>query len=75
MKDVFDRGNVLAGVRVRTTDGRDLGKFEALYFDKKSGMIFGYELSGGAGRKRRSRSFLPTSRQFRGGQGRGSCVA
>jgi uncharacterized protein YrrD len=68
MKDVFDRGNVLAGVSVRTTDGRDLGKFEAFYFDEKSGRIVGYELSGGIGRKRRSRSFLPTPASFEAGK-------
>ena len=68
MKDVFDRGNVLAGVRVRTTDGRDLGKFEAFYFDEKSGRILGYELSGGSGRKKRSRSFLPTPSSFEAGK-------
>ena len=60
INDVFDRGNVLTGVRVRTTDGRDLGKFEGFYLDDKSGRILGYELSGGIGQKRRARSFLPT---------------
>ena len=68
MKDVFDRGNVLSGVRIRTTDGRDLGKFEAFYFDEKSGVILGYELSGGSGRKRRARSFLPTPGSFEAGK-------
>jgi uncharacterized protein YrrD len=68
MKDVFDRGNVLAGVRVRTTDGQDLGKFEAFYFDPKNGSILGYELSGGTGRKRRARSFLPTPASFEAGK-------
>ncbi len=68
MKDVFDRGNVLAGVRVRTTDGLDLGKFEAFYFDEKSGRILGYELSGGTDRKRRARSFLPTPAGFEAGK-------
>jgi uncharacterized protein YrrD len=68
MKDVFDRGNVLAGVRIRTTEGLDLGKFEAFYFDEKSGRILGYELSGGSGRKRRSRSFLPTPASFEAGK-------
>ena len=68
MKDVFDRGNVLAGVRVRTTDGQDLGKFEAFYFDEKSGTILGYELSGGTGRKKRARSFLPTPAGFEAGK-------
>ena len=68
MKDVFDRGNVFAGVTVRTTDGRDLGKFEAFYFDEKSGRVLGYELSGGIGRKKRSHSFLPTPGSFEAGK-------
>lgn len=68
MKDVFDRGNVFAGVQVRTTDGRDLGKFEAFYIDEKSGKIVGYELSGGSGRKKRSHSFLPTPASFEAGK-------
>ena len=68
MKDVFDRGNVFAGVHVRTTAGLDLGKFEAFYFDEKSGKILGYELSGGTARKRRARSFLPTPASFEAGK-------
>lgn len=68
MKDVFDRGNVFAGVRVRTTEGVDLGKFQAFYFDEKSGEILGYELSGGSGQKRRARSFLPTPSSFEAGK-------
>jgi uncharacterized protein YrrD len=68
LKAILDRGDVLAGVHVRTTDGRDLGKFEAIYFDEKSGKILGYELSGGEGRKRRSRSFLPTPGSFEAGK-------
>jgi uncharacterized protein YrrD len=68
MKDVLDRGNVLDGVHVRTTDGRDLGKFEAFYFDEKSGKILGYELSGGGQGKRGSRTFLPTPDSFEAGK-------
>ncbi len=68
MKDVFDRGNVLAGVHVRTTEGLDLGKFEAFYLDEKTGRILGYELSGGGGRKKRARSFLPTPASFEAGK-------
>jgi uncharacterized protein YrrD len=33
---------------------------EAFSFEEKGGSILGYELSRGTGRKRRSRSFLPT---------------
>jgi uncharacterized protein YrrD len=68
MKAEFDRGDMLAGVRFRTTEGRDLGKFEALYLDEKSGRILGYELSGGSGRKRRSHSFLPTPDSLEAGK-------
>jgi uncharacterized protein YrrD len=68
INDVFDRGNVLTGVRVRTTDGRDLGKFEGFYLDEKSGRILGYELSGGVGQKRRARSFLPTPSSLEAGK-------
>jgi uncharacterized protein YrrD len=68
MKDVFDRGNALAGVHVRTTDGQDLGKFQAFYFDETSGRILGYELSGGSGQKRRARTFLPTPSSFEAGK-------
>ena len=68
MKDVFDRGNVLAGVHVRTTEGLDLGKFEAFYFDEKSGRILGYELSavpGGRSGPAPSSLRLPVSRRAR----------
>ena len=68
MKAVLDRGHVLAGVHIRTTEGRDLGKYEAFYFDEESGRVLGYELSGGEGRKRRARSFLPTPTSFEAGK-------
>jgi uncharacterized protein YrrD len=68
MKAEFDRGDMLAGVRFRTTEGRDLGRFEAFYLDEKSGRILGYELSGGSGRKRRSHSFLPTPTSLEAGK-------
>jgi uncharacterized protein YrrD len=68
MKAVFDRGHVFAGIRVHTTDGRDLGKFEEFYFDEHTGTILGYELSGGAGQKRRARAFLPTPASFEPGK-------
>lgn len=68
LKAVLDRGNVFAGIRVRTTDGRDLGKFEEFYFNEDTGAIAGYELSGGAGQKRHARSFLPTPASFEPGK-------
>ncbi len=68
VKEVLDRGDVFEGVHIRTTEGLDLGRFEGFYFDEKSGRILGYELSGGAGRKKRSRSFLPTPSSFEAGK-------
>ena len=55
MDEVLEGGTVLAGVRVETTDGRELGKIEDFYFDPETGVVMGFELSGG-----KNRSFLPT---------------
>jgi uncharacterized protein YrrD len=63
MSEVLDKGNVLVGARVATTDGRELGKLEDFYFDPETGIVKGFELSGGKGR-----SFLPASASFRAGK-------
>ena len=54
MSEVLDGGNVLVGVRVEPTDGRELGEIEDFFFDPETGAVKGFELSGGKGR-----SFLP----------------
>jgi uncharacterized protein YrrD len=63
MSEVLDRGNMLIGARVETTDGRELGKIEDFYFDPYSGIVKGFELSGGKGR-----SFLPAPAGFQAGE-------
>ena len=63
MSEVLDQGNVLVGARVATTDGRELGKIEDFYFDPETGIVKGFELSGGKGR-----SFLPTPASFQAGK-------
>ena len=63
MSEVLDEGNVLVGARVATTDGRELGKIEDFYFDPETGVVKGFELSGGKGR-----SFLPTPASFQAGK-------
>ncbi len=63
MSEVLEGGNVLIGARVSTTDGRELGKIEEFYFDPETGVVQGYELSGGKGR-----SFLPTPASFQTGE-------
>lgn len=63
MGEVLAGGNVLIGSRVATTDGRELGKIEELYFDPQTGLVKGFELSGGKGR-----SFLPTPASLQTGE-------
>ena len=63
MSEVLEKGNVLVGARVATTDGRELGKIEDFYFDPETGIVKGFELSGGKGR-----SFLPTPASFQAGK-------
>ncbi len=63
MSEVLEGGNVLVGARVATTDGRELGKIEDFYFDPETGIVKGFELSGGKGR-----SFLPTPASFQAGK-------
>jgi uncharacterized protein YrrD len=44
---ILEHHNVLKGTHIMTVDGRDLGKMIDLYFDEKTGLIEGYEVSGG----------------------------
>jgi uncharacterized protein YrrD len=44
---VLEHHNILRGTHIMTVDGRDLGKMIDLYFDEKTGVIEGYEVSGG----------------------------
>jgi len=63
MSEVLEKGNVLIGSRVATTDGRELRKIEEFYFDPQTGVVKGFELSGGKGR-----SFLPTPASLQTGE-------
>lgn len=47
IKRILERNNVLKGTKMMTTDGRDLGTLSDLYFDERSGVVEGYEVSGG----------------------------
>jgi len=62
MSEVLEKGNVLVGVRVETTEGRELGKIEDFYFDPETGIVKGFELSGGKGRS------FSTPASFRAGR-------
>src|SRR4051794_29392220 len=47
MKDVLQRNKALRKTKLMTTDGREIGTLEDLFFDDKTGVIEGYEVSGG----------------------------
>jgi uncharacterized protein YrrD len=60
IQNILERANILKGTKIMTTDGRDLGTMVDLYFDDTSGMIEGYEVSGGIFADAYSgRSFVP----------------
>jgi uncharacterized protein YrrD len=47
IKEAMDQEFHLAGNRILTTDGKELGSFGDVFLDEKSGRVLGYELSGG----------------------------
>jgi uncharacterized protein YrrD len=66
---VLERNNILRGTHIMTVDGRDLGKMLDLYFDEKTGLIEGYEVSGGLFADAYSgRSFVPAVETLKIGQ-------
>jgi uncharacterized protein YrrD len=57
---VLEHNNILRGTHIMTVDGRDLGRMIDLYFDEKTGLVEGYEVSGGLFADAYSgRSFVP----------------
>jgi uncharacterized protein YrrD len=66
---ILDNNNVLNGTRIMTTDGRDLGKLIDFYFDETTGIIEGYETSGGLFADAYSgRSFVPAPKTLKIGR-------
>jgi len=60
IQGILERDNILKGTKIMTTDGRDLGTMVDLYFDDLTGVIEGYEVSGGIFADAYSgRSFVP----------------
>lgn len=60
IQNILKMDNILKGTRIMTTDGRDLGTMEDLYFDEMTGAIEGYDVSGGMFADAYSgRSFVP----------------
>jgi uncharacterized protein YrrD len=66
---ILDRNNIMNGTHIMTVSGQDLGKMVDLYFDETSGVIEGYEVSGGIFADAYSgRSFVPAVQTLRIGE-------
>lgn len=66
VKAMMDSENVAIGTRVMTEDGKDLGAISDIYFNETSGVIEGYEVSGGIFADAYSgASFLPAPKTIR----------
>ena len=66
---ILEYNNVLKGTRILTTDGRNLGTMVDLYFDNETGIVEGYEVSGGMFADAYSgRSFVPTPKTLKIGK-------
>lgn len=60
IKEILHQNIVLKGTRILTTEGLDLGAVVDLFFDEHSGLVEGYEVSGGVFADAYSgRSFVP----------------
>ena len=69
IKQILERNNILKGTHIMTTDGRDLGGMVDLYFDEQTGVIEGYEVSGGLFADAYSgRSFVPAPHTLKIGE-------
>jgi uncharacterized protein YrrD len=66
---ILDRNNIMNGTHIMTVSGQDLGKMVDLYFDETTGIIEGYEASGGIFADAYSgRSFIPAVQTLRIGE-------
>jgi uncharacterized protein YrrD len=66
---ILENNNILNGTRIMTTDGRDLGTLIDFYFDETTGVVEGYEASGGLFADAYSgRSFVPAPQTLKIGE-------
>ncbi|MBW4550671.1 MAG: PRC-barrel domain-containing protein [Aphanocapsa sp. GSE-SYN-MK-11-07L] len=66
---VLKRNNILKGTQIMTLDGRDLGTLVDLYFDDQTGVVEGYEVSGGLfADAYTGRSFVPAPQTLKIGE-------
>ena len=69
VNSLLDRENILRGTEIMTENGSNLGKMIDLYFDRQTGAVEGYEVSGGVfADAYTGRSFVPASETLRIGQ-------
>ncbi len=69
IKHVLERNNILKDTRIMTLDGRNLGTMVDLYFDAETGVVEGYEVSGGLFADAYSgRSFVPAPHTLKIGE-------
>jgi uncharacterized protein YrrD len=69
IKELIDKKNILRGTQIITLNGRNLGRMVDLYFNASTGIVEGYEVSGGLfADAYTGRSFVPTSKTFRIGK-------
>jgi len=69
IQSILERDNILRGTKIMTVDGRDLGTMSDLYFDDTTGVIEGYEVSGGIFADAYSgRSFVPAPETLKIGE-------
>lgn len=69
IRAIVKRNNVLKGTRILTTNGRDLGTMIDLYFDEQTGVVEGYEVSGGLFADAYSgRCFVPATKTLKIGE-------
>lgn len=67
--NVLKRNNILKGTQIMTLDGRDLGTLVDLYFDDQTGVVEGYEVSGGLfADAYTGRSFVPAPQTLKIGE-------
>ncbi|MBD2328018.1 PRC-barrel domain-containing protein [Alkalinema sp. FACHB-956] len=66
---ILDHNNIMKGTQILTVTGQNLGKMVDLYIDENSGVVEGYEVSGGIFADAYSgRSFVPALQTLRIGE-------
>lgn len=69
IEQIVHQDRTLKGIQIMTTDGRDLGKLVDVYFNELTGVVEGYEASGGIFADAYSgRSFIPAIQALKIGE-------